>query len=227
MSSVDRIGPRRGRAFLRVFIGIVALLVLITAVAGNAILGAAGEFLAPRFPGKADVVIIEGEELLQQGAVAEALALMTERRIERLVLVTHSYSEARMGFGISKRYGRLIGEELERAGLRKGQYILVSVPVAHPITLTEARTVLDTLSKESVKSALLVAQGFHTRRSYLLYKNIGRTRGIIIIPWSSGVDYPLTKWWLNEDAVYDFVAQLAKLSYYLLRGYIPLTSLLQ
>ena len=102
---------------------------------------------------------------------------------------------------------------------------MVSVPVAHPVTLTEARMILDTLSKESVKSAVLVARGFHTRRSYLLYRDLGRTRGITIIPWSSSVAYPLTKWWHNEDAVYDFVAQLAKLSYYLFRGYIPITSL--
>jgi hypothetical protein len=227
MGGVERGGPRPGKSFLRAFIGIAALLVLITAMAGDAILDAAGRFLAPRFTGKADVLIIEGEELLQEGAVAEALKLMSERHIERLVLVTHRYSEARMGFGISQRYGRLVGEELEKAGLKKPQYILVPVPVAHPITLTEARAVLDTLSKESVKSAILIARGFHTRRSYLLYRDLGRTKGITIIPWSSSVDYPLTKWWRNEDAVVDFVAQLAKLSYYLVRGHIPISSLFQ
>jgi len=219
---------RPRKRLLRFFIAIAAFLVLLIFMAGTTILDAAGRFLAPRHmhAAKPDAVIVEGEELLQEGAVTDALGLMSGQGIERLILVTHKYTPARMGFGISRRYGRLVAQELERAGLRKEQYIVVSVPVAHPITLTEARAVLDILSRESVRSAILVARGFHTRRSYLLYRDIGRSRGIAIIPWSSSVSYPLTKWWCHSDAVCDFITQWAKLSYYLLHGYIPVTSLL-
>lgn len=225
MSGAKGVESRSPHRLFWLCTGSAVLFALVLAIAGSTFLKAAGRFLAPRYAAKADVVIIEGEELLQEGAVAEALALMAEQRIERLMLVTHRYNRSQMGFGISQRYHRLVAEELERVGLKKRQYTLVSVPVAHPVTLAEARVVLDTLSKESVKSALLVAQGFHTRRSYLLYRDIGKAKGIEIIPWSSSVGYPLTEWWYDEDAVYDFVSQLAKLSYYLLRGYIPLTSL--
>ncbi|HAR96693.1 MAG TPA: hypothetical protein DCR97_12145 [Deltaproteobacteria bacterium] len=87
-----------------------------------------------------------------------------------------------MGFGISRHYEQILEDELQELGLKKGQYVLVSVPVSHPITLTEARAVLDVLSRESIKSAVLLSKGFHTRRSYLLYRDRGRTRGIHIIP---------------------------------------------
>lgn len=226
MTGAKGIGPGSSRS-LRRGIAIVLILVGAALALGPTILDAAGRFLAPRSEGKAEAVIIEGEELLQQGTVAEALRLMTDRRVERLILVTHRYSEARMGLGISRRYERLLDDELQRLGLRKGQYILVSVPVSHPITLTEARAVLAVVTRESIQSAILLSSGFHTRRSYLLYKDIGRTQGIQIIPWSSSVNYPLREWWRHEDAVSDFVAQLAKLGYYLFRGYIPISSLFQ
>lgn len=48
-----------------------------------------------------------------------------------------------MGFAISHRCEQVVGEELQRLGVKKDRYILVSVPVTHPITLNEARAVFD------------------------------------------------------------------------------------
>lgn len=222
-----RFESRPPKSLLRLLAVAGVLLALILAVAGTTILDIAGRYLAPRHRAKADAVIIEGAELLKKGAVADARRLMSEEHIERLILVSHKYPETRMSYAVSGRYDRLVGEELEKAGLGKGQYILVSLPVAHPVTLIEARAVMDILQKESIRSAVLVAEGFHTRRSYLLYRNIGRAKGIHVMPWSSSASYPLTNWWHNADAVYDFTAQLVKLAYYLIHGYIPVGSLLE
>lgn len=227
MGDPQRIEPGSKRGLLRVLVGFAVLLVLTITAASKTILDMAGDFLAPRVTGSGEVVIIEGEELLQQGAVTEALKLMAERRIARLILVIHTYSDSRMGFGIARQYGRLVSEEIERLGLKKRQYALISIPVAHPITLTEARTVLNALSREPIGSAVLLSRGFHTRRSFLLYREFGKAKGIRIIPWASSVDYPLREWWHHEDAVVDFVTQLAKLAYYLVRGYIPVASVFQ
>lgn len=227
IDSLEQVKPMRAGRMLRGLAAVIVFVALAFALAGNILLDKAGNFLAPRLTGKADAVILEGEELLQQGVVVETLKLMTERHIERLILVTHRYSEARRAFGISDHYNRLVEEELQRHGVKKERYLLISVPVEHPITLTEAKAVFKTLSKESIKSAVLVASGFHMRRSYLVYRGIGRTQDIQIIPWSSSASYPLAKWWINEDAVADFLTQLAKLSYYLLHGHIPITAMFQ
>jgi len=95
------------------------------------------------------------------------------------------------------------------------------VPVRHPITLREAEVVLNNLSRENIKSAILVSPGFHTRRSYLVYQYIGRPLQIKIFPEASFTGYNLDNWLVQERGFRDFTVELFKLVYYLAGGYIP------
>ena len=65
----------------------------------------------------------------------------------------------------------------------------------NPVTLTAARVALDALSRENVKSAILLSSGFHTRRSFLAYQFAGIPLQIKIFPTACFTEYELDQWW--------------------------------
>jgi hypothetical protein len=141
------------------------------------ILIGAGRFLAPAGMGKADVVILEGEELIREKAVKVGIELLSSGNVKRMVVVLQQSGEDEKIFALDD-YSLFLVKNLQSLKLRKDQFLIIEVPTNHPITLTEARIVLADLSKHGVKSAILVAEGFHTRRSFWAYKQVGLSLGI-------------------------------------------------
>jgi hypothetical protein len=123
-------------------------------------------------------------------------------------------------------YSMLLAKNLQILELRKDQFLIIKVPRDHPITLTEARIVLTDLSQNGVKSAILVAEAFHTRRSYWAYKQVGLPLGIEIIPLPYFTRYRNENWWQKTEGLRGFFWESIKFSYYLIKGYIPVRSLL-
>jgi hypothetical protein len=187
----------------------------------EALLVRAGNFMAPRGTGAADVAILEGEEGPETGAVNIGIGLLSSGRVSRIVFVLHRLSENKKQFALDEDYPDLLKKRLKASGLSEKRFTVMVTPVHHPITLTEATIVLGALSKEGAKNALLLSNGFHTRRSFLVYQYVGRTHAINIIPVAYFNDYQLDDWWLHEEGLREFTSELFKLVYYLVRGYIP------
>ncbi len=183
-----------------------------------------GGYLAPESPGKAEAVILEGTELMREEAVGIGLRYLSSGKAERMVVV-YQYSKNERIFGRPSNYSLYLTRELEKLGLRKGQIIVLEVPKEHPITLTEARIVLSDLSQRGIKSAVLVAEGFHTRRSLWTYRQVGLPLGIEIIPSPYFTEYSNKGWWQKIEGVRDFAEESVKFFYYLVSGYIPVRSL--
>jgi uncharacterized SAM-binding protein YcdF (DUF218 family) len=212
--------PRKINLFLAfLFVAIVFLL-----LSYKTILIKAGNFLAPERNGKADVVILEGSDLIKWNAVKIGIGLLSSEKVNRLVVVVHQASENARPFALPD-YPLLISKNLEDLGLKKNQFLIITVPSNRPVTLTEARIVLSILSQNGVKSTILLAEGFHTRRSYWAYKQVGLPLGIEVIPYPYFVDFRKDIWWQQIDVLYEYVNQLLKYIYYLIRGYIPLKSI--
>ncbi|MCG6534133.1 MAG: hypothetical protein L7F78_05460, partial [Syntrophales bacterium LBB04] len=130
-------------------------------------------------------------------------------------------SKNKKQFALEEASPDLLKKRLNASGLREKQFTVMVTPVHHPITLAEATIVLGALSKEGIKNALLLSNGFHTRRSFLVYQYVGRPLAIHIIPVAYFNDYQLDDWWLHEEGLREFTSELFKLVYYLIRGYIP------
>ena len=188
------------------------------------ILMGAGNFLAPEGTGKADVIILEGDELIKADMVKTGMSLLSSGRADCLVIVLHQQPENRQNFALPD-YRLLLAKGLENLGLRNNQFQIIAVPINHPITLTEAKIVIPNLSKSRVRRAILVTRGFHTRRSYWVYRQEGMSLGIEIIPHPYFISYQKEKWWKRIEAVDDFFQESLKIIYYFFRGYIPLKSL--
>jgi hypothetical protein len=185
------------------------------------ILFKAGNFMAPAGDYKADVAILEGAEFIRTGAITSGMDLLSSGKVKRLCIVIQNIAPAHRPYGINGNYPDVVKQELKKLGLKETDFKVIIVPIRHPVTLKEAEVVLKALSKENIKSAILLSPGFHTRRSYLAYQHVGIPLQIKIFPSACFTEYQLNNWWVQEPGVRDFTVELLKLGYYLAGGYIP------
>lgn len=207
----------------RVFLLLFVLSVILMWTFRDPILLRAGKFLAPEENGAADVAIVEGSEIVQTGGAIEGVKLLLSKRASRLIIVVHGVPEKVKPFGMKEDYPQVVEKELRRLGLKDEQFRVMLTPVQHPVTLTEAKVVLEGLSGEGVRSAILLSPSFHMRRSFLVYRFIAVPLRIKIIPSPYFPDFPLDRWWNHDLGLRDFVSEFSKLVYYKMR-YLPLTS---
>jgi hypothetical protein len=209
-----------------VFFGILfGLASVVLVFSYQSILMGAGRYLAPQGIGKADVAILEGAELIKEKPVKMGMGLLSSGKVSRIVVVVQQNSTNGKIFALPN-YTLLLTKNLEGLGLKKDVFQVIEVPTNHPVTLTEAKIVLSALSKSGVSSAILVAEGFHTRRSYWTYKKVGKPLGLEIIPHPYFINYQNENWWQKARGVLHFLDESLKFFYYILRGYIPIKSLL-
>ncbi|HEX2964877.1 MAG TPA: hypothetical protein VHO84_03800, partial [Syntrophorhabdaceae bacterium] len=110
--------------------------------------------------------------------------------------------------------------------LPAGKGEVISVPIeSHPVTLAEARFVTARLSDRGFSSVILLTKGFHTRRSYTLYKQEGTRYNLRVYPSPFFGEYNASSWWTDKQGVSDFLSESFKLIYYILTGYISISSL--
>jgi hypothetical protein len=209
------------KTFFFIFSGFALVILLLSY---KTILIAAGNFLAPQGIGDADVVIVENTQLIREKGLKIGIDLLSSGKTHHVVIVYQNSEDERI-FDRPLNYDLLLTQKLELLGLNKEQIQVIEVPMDHPITLTEAKRVLSNLSRSGVKSAILLAEGFHTRRSYWAYKQVGLPLGIKIIPCPYFIKYRIDNWWTGIKGVSEFSIELSKFVYYVLCRYIPVKSL--
>jgi hypothetical protein len=188
----------------------------------ESILLEAGKFMAPEGDYVADVAILEGAEFIHRDIVKNGVNLLRSGKVKRIVVVLHNIAPSHRPFAFNENYADLVTQELEGLGLKKNEFKIIVTHIHHPVTLTEARQALETLSQEGVKSAILLSSGFHARRSFLAYQYLAIPLQIKIFPHACFNGYQLDKWWTQDNGVRDFMGESLKLAYYLIMGYIPL-----
>ena len=188
------------------------------------VLSAGGRYLAPEGKGGADAVILEGSEVIKERAVRVGMELISSGRAERLAVVYQDSEERALG--LPPDYGLFLIQKISELGLRKDQISVYVVPREHPITLNEAKIVLSKLAKDKTPSAIVLTENFHTRRTYWTYKQVGKALGIEIIPYPHFSRFRIDSWWQKAEGVRAFLGEWIKLLYYVMRGYIPIKSLM-
>jgi hypothetical protein len=207
--------------FSFILLGLVSIVLFLSY---QTILMKAGNFLAPQGIGTADVAILEGAELIKEKPIKIGMGLLSSGKVSRIVIVVKQDSTNGKIFALPN-YTVLLTNNLEGLGLKRDQFQVLGVPTNHPITLTEAQIVLSNLSKSGVSSTILLAEGFHTRRSFWTYKKVGKSLGIEIILHPYFINYQNENWWQKTRGIQYFLYESLKFFYYILRGYIPVKSL--
>jgi hypothetical protein len=197
------------------------LIIILIFLFRGTILMRAGQFMAPEGNYIADVAILEGAEFIDRNIVMNGMNLLSSGKVKRLIVVLHLIAPSHRPFALNEDYPNLVKKEMEALGLKERDFRIIVANIYRPITLTEAREVVGILSKEDVKSAVLLSPGFHTRRSYLIYRHVCGPFKIKIFPSACFNSYQLDHWWSQENGLRDFTMELLKLAYYLAGGYIP------
>ena len=200
----------------------ILLIIIIAFFFRAAILFHVGKFMAPEGDYEADVAIIDASEYVSTGMVVQGLNLLSSGKVKRLVIVLHRIARLHRPYGLNIDYANIVRKELQDHGLKETDFKIIETTIRNPVTLTAARTALDALSRENVKSAILLSSGFHTRRSFLAYQFAGIPLQIKIFPTACFTEYELDQWWASYHGVRDFGTEVLKLVYYLVGGYIPL-----
>ncbi len=162
--------------------------------------------------------------MIRERPVRAAMELLALGRADRMVVVVQQDLADGPIFAL-QNYARLVADDMEALGLRRDQFQVIEVPSNHPITLTEAQIALATLSRSEVRTVLLMAEGFHARRSFWVYKQVGTSLGMKIYLYPYFREYETKTWWRTADGCYDFFSESVKLLYYVIKGYIPVRSL--
>jgi hypothetical protein len=185
------------------------------------ILMRAGQFMAPEGNYIADVAILEGNDFLDRNIVVSGMNLLSSGKVKRLIVVLYLIAPLHRPFALNEDYPGLVKKEVKALGLKESDFRIIVTHIHSPLTLTSARGVVEIISKENVKSAILLSPGFHTRRSYLVYQHLCIPFQIKIFPSACFNSYQLDHWWSQEHGLRDFAAEVLKLAYYLVGGYIP------
>jgi uncharacterized SAM-binding protein YcdF (DUF218 family) len=202
-----------------VFWGVGVFLIIL--LLSPPLLKKAGDFLAPFGKEGAEVVILEGTATIKNGAVAQGVALLKNYKKGCLVVVLHLHSPAGQLFAIQEEYPQLLRKKLKTLGLIEEQIKFLSVPINdHPITLTEAKFVMAAMARGGVNSAVLISEGFHTRRSWAAYRQEGEQFKISITPQPCFITYSKEGWWRQKEGIRDFIQESTKLLYYVVFGYV-------
>ena len=179
--------------------------------------------MAPCGSEEGEVVILEGPEIVKNGSISAGLGLLLNGKAQRMLVVIHQPLKGDQLFVLQEKHVQLLINESDRIGLEKGKLQIIVVPFnGHPVTLNEARFVVAKLSKDGVKSAILLSKGFHTRRSSGVYSQEGARFGVRIIPYPYFCEYKNDNWWQHPEGIHDFFEQSIKLAYYLMRGYVSI-----
>jgi len=203
---------------LKTLLGLSVLFVFI--VFAKTVLVRIGRFMAPTSSTTADVVILEGGEAIDRRLLLQAAKQICSGRANRLVLVMHQIQGQPKVEAKIDREARIMADHF---GLCS-QLQIIRTPNAHPITLKEASVVLSELSLQGVHSAIIMTDGFHERRSYLVYKQIGTPLGLRIQPSNAFLAYAAENWWSSSTGIYVLFQELTKTAYYYLKGYLRVAS---
>ena len=215
---------RSSGKILVVLLAIILVVVLLAPFLYQPVLNGAGKFLAAAEApaGASDVAVVEGEAWVEQAAVSRAADLLRSGKVRRMLVVLHQDPDGSRVVALPGDYPELVKRELARMPIPESRFQVVSVPVRHPVTLTEAQSVTALLKKSGAKSAVLLAKGFHMRRSLLVYRHVAAPLKIRIVPLAYFTTYQSDRWWQSDDGVRDFFSEWLKLAYYQVRGYIPM-----
>jgi uncharacterized SAM-binding protein YcdF (DUF218 family) len=202
----------------------LALVLTLSLVFYQSFLRMAGEYMAPANLKEAEAVVIESSELVREKAVKMGMELISQNKARLLVVVYQNSLEEKV-FGRPNDYGDFLAAKLESWNLKNEQILIIKVPKDHPITLIEAQIVLKYLAEKGIKKVILLAESFHTRRSFWAYKKVGDDLDMKIYPLPYFLKYHRENWWQHNQGIREFCTESVKFLYYLIRGYIPIKSI--
>ncbi|MHB1356724.1 MAG: YdcF family protein [Anaerolineae bacterium] len=163
-------------------------------------------------PGKSDVLFILGGGT---GAREELGAKLYQQGLAPTVITS---GEEVLLPGIQRTFAQISADYLVVLGVPLDAIILFTTTTS---TRDEAQQCLDLIRQNGWTSVTVVTDSFHTRRTWLVFRQIFRNTGIeVTLVASNSSWYQPDHWWNDERSLLAIVGEYQKLAYYLVKGYI-------
>jgi hypothetical protein len=167
---------------------------------------------------KSDAIILEGSADIDDSIIKEGIKCYKESNANKIILAMHWINDN------PENYSNM-NAKMRQYGIAKERYVVINTITPHPITQNEAKAVLKVLNATGIKKALLITDGFHESRSYLIYHEMGKKIGITITPKVVNIYYKYNNWWKTKMGIHEMADEIIKTNYYLFSGYLPLSIL--
>ncbi|MBN2413163.1 YdcF family protein [candidate division KSB1 bacterium] len=179
-----------------------------------------GRYLArPDSKETADIVVVEGGNVLSRIKMNHAIQLYKAGRAKRILILLNSSMGNVDVFGIGN-YNKVIAAMLDSLGVPAQDYIIQNIVVRGPYARNTALKLYGILKNKNVSSILLVNDKFHIRRSYLVYEKVLREIDVKVYTCTFDIYVDTETWWRSIDGVRRVAGEYIKLGYYRVKGYI-------
>jgi len=159
-------------------------------------------------PSVSDVIVVENYD--QEYLLFETASRLLRTGIsERLIVPTSVFDDPTIPGAVYQGFSEVM---LRVARIEHAEIL----PVSHqePVTLTVARQVADTLQEQGVRSVIVVAGRFRTRRTYAVYRQVFEPLGIAVTVVAARSSRTPENWWHTTHGVQQVFLEFIKLQYY-------------
>ncbi len=167
----------------------------------------------------ADVVVVEGGNIISRIKMNRAIQLYKTGRAKRILILLNSSHGNVDVFGIGN-YNKIIAAMLDSLGVPAQDYNIQNIVVHGPYARNTALELYGILKGKNVSSIMLVNDKFHIRRSYLAYQKVLREININVYTCTFDIYVDTETWWQSIDGVRRVAGEYIKLVYYRVKGYI-------
>ena len=181
------------------------------------ILESVGYFLvAQAYPTKtADIILLE-EEFDNKQAIEKCNNLYRETGAKEVWIVRLPDSTS---FITEKQLEKSFRENLDTLSY-KFKFNFFSYSTEHPYTYNKSMAVLDSIKKNGYRKVILLTEGFHSKRSYKVYKKIFAPEGIDLYCETYFTIVNPTNWWQDSNGFRRVTSEYLKYIYYVVKRYI-------
>lgn len=180
----------------------------------------AGAFLEMgRQTRKVDAIVLQSSPSLLWRELKMVNNLLKNNISDKLYIVLHKVHPTD-GIIDMPDYIKFVMRSIEKNGIPRDSYEIISMHVKHPVTIHEAEAVLPVLKRDKKNSILLLASSFHMRRSYLAYKKIMSEDGVVVYPHFLSREFSSEDWWETAAGFRHLAGEAFKYVFYVMKGYI-------
>ncbi len=183
------------------------------------LLPAIADFLyIPSVEKKCDLLIMNGGYFVSAYELDQVRTAWEKGLAKDLVVVINENHKVNL-IGIDD-YDERIRDALLAMGFTSEEFVFLPVHFESPYTLHVARAVTDYCVQHHYKSALILSDSFHVRRTFLTYQKQFRKYGMEAFPYTYSIIITRDNWWKSSNGLRRVLEEYLKLAVYWYRGYI-------
>ncbi len=169
----------------------------------------------------ADLVIVEGGNIVPAVFMERAIELIKNGKAEKLLIVLNTADGAVDAFGVDN-YPALLDTALIKRNVLKSQYHILLSHIQDPFTRNSAVSISQYLENNpaTTDTLILLQDTFHIKRSLLAYRKVFEPNEIHVLACSVPIHVNAQNWWKSLSGIRRVYGEYAKFIYYKFKGYI-------